>query len=229
MKSTSILWIIIVVLIIALLISIHSCQSHKDKLSTSNNNIEALLDTVKIYQNKYNESISSIHIFESMKAKDMLTLHFKDSILISLQNKIKDYEQEKKKLESLVQFYSTTNYSATMPTTAVYDSITQSPIYSFNTVNDWIRFTGMASIDSTAFNLSIYNKYSVATIPTNKGFQIEITNHNPYTTTPIVTGWQQSYPKQKRFGLGVSVGYGYGFNKFSPYVGIGVNYNLFEW
>ena len=45
----------------------------------------------------------------------------------------------------------------------------------------------------------------------------------------FITGWHQSYPRQKRWGLGLSVGYGYSFNKFSPYIGIGINYNLINW
>lgn len=34
-------------------------------------------------------------------------------------------------------------------------------------------------------------------------------------------------PRPKRFGLGVQVGYGGGKNGFSPYVGVGVSYNVF--
>ena len=36
-------------------------------------------------------------------------------------------------------------------------------------------------------------------------------------------------PKRKRWGLGLQVGYGMAGNKASPYVGVGVSYNLFEW
>lgn len=35
--------------------------------------------------------------------------------------------------------------------------------------------------------------------------------------------------KRKRFGLGVQAGYGFPGNKVSPYVGIGVSCNLWEW
>jgi len=35
--------------------------------------------------------------------------------------------------------------------------------------------------------------------------------------------------KRKRFGLGVQAGYGFSGNKVSPYVGIGVSCNLWEW
>lgn len=35
--------------------------------------------------------------------------------------------------------------------------------------------------------------------------------------------------KRKRFGLGVQAGYGFSGNKVSPYIGIGVSCNLWEW
>lgn len=35
--------------------------------------------------------------------------------------------------------------------------------------------------------------------------------------------------RRKRFGLGVQAGYGFSGNKVSPYVGVGVSCNLWEW
>lgn len=46
------------------------------------------------------------------------------------------------------------------------------------------------------------------------------------TKTQTVTVTQY---KTKRWGVGVQVGYGYSFNKFSPYIGIGVQYNILNW
>ena len=34
---------------------------------------------------------------------------------------------------------------------------------------------------------------------------------------------------RSRFGLGVQAGYGYGRNGLQPYVGVGVQYNFFQW
>lgn len=36
-------------------------------------------------------------------------------------------------------------------------------------------------------------------------------------------------PKKKRWGIGLQAGYGYAFGGWSPYVGIGITYNLFQW
>ena len=44
-------------------------------------------------------------------------------------------------------------------------------------------------------------------------------NNNTTTTIKV----------RSRFGLGVQVGYGYGRNGLQPYVGVGVQYNFFQW
>ena len=44
-------------------------------------------------------------------------------------------------------------------------------------------------------------------------------NNNTTTTSKV----------RSRFGLGVQVGYGYGRNGLQPYVGVGVQYNFFQW
>lgn len=35
--------------------------------------------------------------------------------------------------------------------------------------------------------------------------------------------------KSKRWGVGLQAGYGYTGGKFSPYIGLGISYNLFSW
>ena len=44
-------------------------------------------------------------------------------------------------------------------------------------------------------------------------------NNNTATTIKV----------RSRFGLGVQAGYGYGRNGLQPYVGVGVQYNFFQW
>ena len=44
-------------------------------------------------------------------------------------------------------------------------------------------------------------------------------NNNTTTTVKV----------RSRFGLGVQAGYGYGRNGLQPYVGVGVQYNFFQW
>lgn len=56
---------------------------------------------------------------------------------------------------------------------------------------------------------------------------IHIYNKNTtITRTQTITVTQY---KTKRWGIGVQVGCGYNFNRISPYIGIGVQYNIFNW
>lgn len=56
---------------------------------------------------------------------------------------------------------------------------------------------------------------------------IHIYNKNTtITKTQTITVTQY---KTKHWGVGVQVGYGYNFNRISPYIGIGVQYNIFNW
>lgn len=56
----------------------------------------------------------------------------------------------------------------------------------------------------------------------NLDFIETYTKSQTVTVTPINR-------RRKRFGLGVQAGYGFFGNKASPYVGVGVSYNLFAW
>lgn len=56
----------------------------------------------------------------------------------------------------------------------------------------------------------------------NLDFIETYTKSQTVTVTPINR-------RRKRFGLGVQVGYGITRNKLSPYIGVGVSYNLWEW
>lgn len=58
------------------------------------------------------------------------------------------------------------------------------------------------------------------------GFNTEVTKvafHYPQTT---VTKERTIYKERSRFGIGASVGYGVSKDGFSPYIGVGINYNL---
>ena len=46
---------------------------------------------------------------------------------------------------------------------------------------------------------------------------------------PVMKIFEKESTKRKRWGLGLQVGYGVTNGVVSPYVGVGVSYNLFEW
>ena len=52
---------------------------------------------------------------------------------------------------------------------------------------------------------------------------IEVYNKNVFTDRV------ERYKVKPHWGLGVQIGYGYNFNKFYPYVGVGVQYSIITW
>lgn len=51
----------------------------------------------------------------------------------------------------------------------------------------------------------------------------------PKTVTKFVYNTEKVYEKQKKWGFGPTVGVGLINNKFYPYVGIGVTYDIIQW
>lgn len=59
------------------------------------------------------------------------------------------------------------------------------------------------------------------------GYRAKLDSIEVYGRTRDIT--IRETPRRKRFGLGLQVGYGMVGSKASPFVGVGVSYNLFEW
>lgn len=51
----------------------------------------------------------------------------------------------------------------------------------------------------------------------------------PKTVYNTITNTITIKEKPKRWGIGVQGGYGYGIGGFTPYIGVGVHYNIFSW
>lgn len=60
------------------------------------------------------------------------------------------------------------------------------------------------------------------------GFQPHLDFIEVYPTTYTITTEKVAY-KRRKWGLGVQAGYGVSKEGFSPYIGIGVQYNLLQW
>lgn len=60
------------------------------------------------------------------------------------------------------------------------------------------------------------------------GYEAKLDSINVFNKTITHTIYKQSV-KTKKWGAGIHVGYGYGLHGFSPYVGIGIQYNILNW
>ncbi len=64
------------------------------------------------------------------------------------------------------------------------------------------------------------------------GYEAKLDSINVFNRTITNTVYQtNTVYKTKRWGLGVQAGYGYGIGKqgFSPYIGVGIQYNIIAW
>ena len=85
---------------------------------------------------------------------------------------------------------------------------------------DTVRDTVYLPITQKIYKDSLYTAYV-------SGYRAKLDSIEVYSKTRTVFVREQA--KRKRFGLGVQAGYGFSGNKASLYIGIGVNYNLWQW
>ena len=85
---------------------------------------------------------------------------------------------------------------------------------------DTVRDTVYLPITQKIYKDSLYTAYV-------SGYRAKLDSIEVYSKTRTVFVGERV--KRKRFGLGVQAGYGFSGNKASPYIGVGVSCNLFEW
>lgn len=87
-------------------------------------------------------------------------------------------------------------------------------------LGDTIRDTIYLPIEQKIYRDSLYTVYV-------SGYRAMLDSIEVYSRTNTVTIRERMKPK--RWGLGVQAGYGLTGNKASPYIGVGINYSLFQW
>lgn len=220
--KNNILLILFLFVCIGLIFSIRGCSQATSKNRENLNLIQAYQDTLQIIRNVDSSIIARIQSFET-DSKTLKKLNSQDSAIKALQ-KIVD-----NKTTSAAVFKSNTKTKIITETQVVYkDSF---PEYSSNiNMNGWITGKIIANKDSFITNLLVKNDYSVLLKKEKNKNYLEITSLNPYSDIKDARSYIQIKEKPKRIGLGVHIGYGAFIQneviKTTPFVGIGLNYNL---
>lgn len=231
--------------VLAVLFLIYNNIHLREKLEESNNNIEALTDTLSVTRNKDSSQTARIMAFETQSAKDFLKIQSQEADIIRLQNLIRNNKSMMKPGASATVLSTETNVNTKTPT-IVYSRDT---IYQDNLVylypeykseinlSNWITGTSISNKDTTTLNLKVRNDYDVV-IGDDRDhiFQkykpyAEVTSHNPYTDIKTVRTHRVSVPAPKMMGVGVHIGYGMTLQQrpvWTPVISVGVNFNLFE-
>ena len=208
-------WVIIVLIIIFTIILFRRCERDINTFSK----IESLNDSIKYYKDSYNVLHSKISIIE---ADDFTKLSVKDKEIQELQNLVKRY----KNVQAATIIKTETKVVEKIVNKLVLDTInSEEAYYSKFNLEDFVWGEIIAKKDSTDLILNIRNDFNIVSYYEKGKLVLDVSDKNPYS----ITNSQRSYinlPKQKKWGIGVNAGYGITKSGLSPYIGLGVNYNL---
>ena len=217
------------VILMLIISTVYFAKSYYTQVKINKHNIEALTDTITYYQTKNGKLVAEKNILIG----DMSDLKIANE---DLYNKVKSMKVSNP--QNVVYIKSTVENEKhdTMWTVKIKrDTIYGKPFidkkeFAFN--NKYRELEGQVSLFDTTMTMSInkdkiYLDYTLAI----KDGKVYIQSDNPYVKYNEIQGLSIDgfkYKRQKRFGIGPSIGYGYDFinNKFSPYIGISLNYNL---
>jgi hypothetical protein len=227
--------LIVVVLLIILSMSIRKCNKQEQNI----NLYEASQDTLVSYKNKYGEQISQISILETNNKKMFLKMKTQDSTIIKLQKMVKDYEGIIGSATLVSNTTSSSGASFTIINNTEYDTIIKDsivylyPQYETTWGNKWEQGYILAKKDSIFRDIKIRNEFEIITGLVKNGWfkkktnEVIIKNLNPNTITQELRTFELKQT-DKKFYISLQGGYGIGLRNFqpTPYIGIGLSYNL---
>lgn len=196
----------------------YSVSRCSDARSEYKNNIEALTDSVRYYQDKNGNLVATKRAFET-ELKDLKILNE------DLYNQLKDLKA-KGNITSGVHFSGVVENPSQDTTYIVsYDTITRgfSKDFAFN--NEYRILEGNVSYKNDTVGVKIEKDqimfdYTVALDDKNN---IMIRSANPYVRYNEMTGFQIPKPKDKHWSLGLFGNYGYNPSSSDQYVDVGIS------
>ena len=222
-KKDIIYTLIIVLLIGCLSSAIKQCSDTRFEYK---NNIAALNDTIRYYQDKNGNLVATKLAFES----DINTLKLLNE---DLYNQIKDLKAKGNVIAGT--YFAGVIENPKQDTTYIvtHDTILKGFIKDFAFNNEYRTLEGNVSYKNDTVGVNIEKDqvkfdYIVAMDDKNN---IMIKSKNPYVKYNEITGFQIPKQKQKRWSLGPAVNFGYDpfQNKASVSLGISLNYGIIQW
>lgn len=192
--------------------------SDRDREINSKRLIEQLNDSLRSYRDKEGKMISRISTIEVDNMSFFKQLEVKDKTIQELQKLVK-----KGTLAASI-IKTETKVDTVFRTTKIKDTVNVTYETDFD-VQGWIWGTVAINKDTTALRIFTRDQYDIRLSKEKDGTYIDVINHNPFSTTQEVRSVYK-LPKQKKFGIGVNLGYGMTSYGLSPYIGLGINYNL---
>lgn len=239
-------WYLVVIVILTLLLSynIYNLRKVNNINKIKSQNELALTDSVRLYKDKQNNNIYEKNILVSDNNKDLKALSkdlYNELILFK--------DKDKKNIITINQLnISIDRLNDTLKSLKVNGGkvLNNSINTKFDFSDKYRSLSGSVDIklnskDSTYSYQSylIKDKINLKLITGLKdngkdGFEIYMKSDNPYFKVDSIEGaiikpdYFKKYNKQKKFGIGIHIGYGISKYGFNPYIGVGLNYNLFS-
>lgn len=204
-------------LFLLLSLMFRECSSRDQEIS-SKKLIAQLNDSLQSYRDKEGKMISKISSIEVDNMSFFKQLEVKDKTIKELQKLVK-----KGTLAASI-IKTETKVDTVFRTTKVKDTANITYETDFD-VQGWIWGTVSMNKDTTSLRVFTRDQYDIRLSKEKDGTYIDVINHNPFSTTQEVRSVYK-LPKQKKFGIGVNLGYGITSYGLSPYIGLGINYNL---
>lgn len=218
MKRNNIIYTVFIIAVILSYITFFSYTVYKDR-NYSSSRIESLTDSIQYYKDSYNVLHSKISIIE---ADNFTKINSKDKDIQELQELVKRY----KNVQAATVIKTETKIVEKIVNKPILDTISkETAYYSKFDLEGFVWGEIIAKKDSTDLILNIRNDFNIVSHYEKGKLVLDVSDKNPYS----ITKSQRSYinlPKQKKWGLGISAGYGANKNGLSPYIGLGINYNL---
>jgi hypothetical protein len=210
--------ICIALIIIFIIFAFKRCKNDIREFSNTDK-LESLTDSIKYYKDNYNVLHSRISIIE---ADNFTKIKSKDKDIQELQELVKKY----KNVQAATVIKTETKVVEKIVNKPIFDTISrETAYYSKFDLDGFVWGEIIAKKDSTDLILNIRNDFNIVSHYDKGKLVLDVSDKNPYS----ITKSQRSYinlPKQKRWGLGINTGYGVSKSGLSPYIGLGVNYNL---
>lgn len=235
----------LILLTLGISISVNFKQCNTIKIN--DNNISALTDSLKTTKNKLGEVIKSAELL--ILSVNDLKKHNSDLTkeINKLSSKDKRSLVEINKLNITIDMLGDSIKRLQPDSIVIINDSMKS--YKFNRSNkfrelEWdVDITnkkdGTEVVTSAIITDKIYMDLVINKKKEGDKLNLSVSSSNPYVNVTDIQGSvidltaYNSLQKSKLFGLGVHVGYGLSINNsvvfLSPYIGIGLNYNLIKW
>lgn len=225
MKHTTILYLVIAGLLIALFFSLRGCKKQpSDGLPAGSN------DSLQYYKDKDGKTVSALKSTREELSRKSLGF---DSLA-------KLYRTKPKYIKEVTTVYreGRERIVPSGPVQIIRDTITGEAVsmqQSFE--NNWHVVEAYVHRDSVSsyVNLSSVDTIDILGKVVKEGnifnrktyYQVDVKNRNPFVSITGVNAYRAPLPRPKKIGLGLQGGYGFSTGLSPrPYIGIGISYNF---